>query len=437
MIQNKFPSKLFNYNDKQYSKASKNKFLFHHIPKTAGSTFRGILQNLFDADELCRAETPKELQAAYEQGFAPERLFGGHFSYGAISKYLDDAIWVTFLRNPIERVVSHYYNHTNMERIPNEWQQRLDAMPEWKQYIDDVQGVSLEGWINHKNQTVNSIACNRQTQAFLPDAIRVNVKDWGGYNQEYIEIAKQNLRENFPFVGIQEYFDLSLDLFSLTFALNPIDASSYTTNLNNKKTMGRKYDLEPGVLELVKEKNRMDIELYEYGTSLLFERLHLINQQVIENNRVHTMSMLSRDVAVTKSPMKISKVFNTHGFYALEGEQEREFKWSGYNTPSIVEFLWRFREKQRYVLELNLLAVIKGDILGTLEVYLDNKPLQISIKHNKDRIIIFSEIMGLNDSFYKGMFHSIKIDSQLVVEGEQQGARKLGVALHSIDIKEV
>mgnify|MGYP001574614240 CR=1 FL=1 len=436
MMKNRFPNKLFSYTDKQYITTNKNKFLFHHIPKTAGSTFRGVLQNLFDHEELCRAETPKELQAAFQAGFTEERLFGGHFSYGAISKYLDDAVWVTFLRNPIERVVSHYYNHTNLERIPEEWKQRLEETPEWKQYVDDVQGVSIEGWINNKNQTVNSIACNRQTQAFLPDSIRVNEKDWGVHNQEYIELAKQNLRENFPFVGIQEYFDLSIDLFSLTFSLNPIDAASYTTNLNTKKTMEKKYDLEQAVLDLVHDRNSMDIELYEYGVSLFFERLHIINQQVIENNRVHTMQLFTTTASLQKGLMKISEVFDTYGFYAMEGEAESLFKWSGYNNPSIIEFLCNFQEKKRYVIELTLLAVIKKDILETLKLYLDNQPLDFNVKEQGSQIIVSSTVNVPDKLLYSGLFHSIKIDSQLILEGEQKGARKLGVALHSIEIKD-
>jgi sulfotransferase famil protein len=434
MIQDKFPSRIFDYNEEKYIKPSKHRFLFHHIPKTAGSTFRGILQNLFEPEELCRAEIPKELQAEFESGFNDYRLFGGHFSYGAISKYLEDAVWVTFLRNPIERVVSHYYNHSNIERIPNDWKKRLDEMPEWKQYIDDVQGVSLVEWINHENQTVNSIACNRQTQAFLPDRIRVHVKDWGVYNSEYIELAKKNLREHFSFVGIQEFFDLSLDLFSMTFALNPIDASSYTTNLNSKKTMEKKYDLDLTTLELVQEKNRMDIELYEYGTSLLFERLHIINRKVITNNRIHTMNMLNSENELPETKMDISQLYATHGFYALEGTVEKPFKWSGYNTPSIVEFLWAFQNKKRYTIHLQLLAVISEDILGSLEIHLDNQKLPIKIKHHGNEIIVSSTIDTF-DEVFNGVFHSLKIHSELVLEGEQKGARRLGVALNAIELK--
>jgi len=64
-IQDTFPNRVFDYAEEKYLKTDKNKFLFHHIPKTAGSTFRGILQALFEPEELCRAEIPKELQWCY------------------------------------------------------------------------------------------------------------------------------------------------------------------------------------------------------------------------------------------------------------------------------------------------------------------------------------------------------------------------------------
>ena len=433
-IQDMFPNRVFDYSEGRYLKSNKHKFLFHHIPKTAGSTFRGILQSLFKSDELCRAEIPKELQAEFESGLKNYRLFGGHFSYGAISKYLDDAVWVTFLRNPLERVVSHYYNHSDLKRVPDDWKKRLDEMPEWKKYIDDVQDVSLVEWINHENKTVNSIACNRQTQAFLPDKIRLNVEDWGIYNAEYVALAKKNLREQFSFVGIQEFFDLSIDLFSMTFALNPIDASSYTTNLNTKKTMDKKYDLDQSALELVQEKNRMDKELYEYGVSLLFERLHIINRQVIANNRVHTMNMLNSEAEIFKRKMDISQTYSTYGFYALEGEKDKVFRWSGYDSPSIVEFLWAFQKSKRYAIQLQLLAAISEDVLDSLEIYLNNKKLPIKLKHQAKEITIYAEV-DVSDELLSGVFHRLNIHSQLVLEGKQKGARLLGVALHAIELK--
>lgn len=435
MIQDKFPNKYFDFKDLSYVNSSKKRFLFHHIPKTAGSTFRAILENLFLKDEVCPAEIPKELKEEYESGFDNYKLFGGHFSYGSISKYLDDAVWVTFLRNPVERVVSHYYNHSNLQRVPDTWKKRLDETPEWKKYIDDVQGVSLTEWINHENQTVNSIACNRQTQAFLPDSIRVNVKDWGEYNSEYIELAKKNLRDNFAFVGIQENFDLSLDMFSMIFALNPIDASSYTTNLNTKKSMENKYDLEPEVLKLVQEKNRMDIELYEYGESLLFERLHIINRKVISNNRVQVMTMINSKTDPIESKMDINQVYNTHGFYALEGENENLFKWSGYDTPSVVEFLYDFKKQKKYQIKINLLAVISEEVFDSLEIRLDDKKLVINTedKTTSERIIT-ADIVD-NKNLFDGTFHRLDLFSTLELEGEHKGARALGVAFNSIEIK--
>ena len=74
------------------------KFLFHHIPKTAGSTMRGILNSLFKSNEVCKAETVEELSSV--KNFDKYKLFAGHFSFGSIEKHLSDAIWMTFLREP-------------------------------------------------------------------------------------------------------------------------------------------------------------------------------------------------------------------------------------------------------------------------------------------------------------------------------------------------
>ena len=96
MIKDKFPKLVYDYNSKNYKAVDTDKFLFHHIPKTAGPTFRGILENFYLHNEVCHSETPKELQKSFQDGFGFYKLFGGHFSYGSIRNFLGNSVWVTF-----------------------------------------------------------------------------------------------------------------------------------------------------------------------------------------------------------------------------------------------------------------------------------------------------------------------------------------------------
>ena len=85
---------------------------------------------------------------------------------------------------------------------------------------------------------------------------------------------------------------------------------------------------------------------------------------------------------------------------------------------------------------MQLLAAISEDVLGSLEIYLNNKRLPIKLKHQAKEITVYAEV-DHTDMLFGGVFHRLNIHSQLVLEGKQKGARRLGVALHSIEIKEL
>ena len=436
MIKDKFPKLVYDYNSKNYKVVDTDKFLFHHIQKTAGSTMRGILENLFLVDELCPSEVSVELESEYRNGFNNHKLFAGHFRYSSVDKCLSDAIWITFLRNPIARVISHYYNHIDISRVPEDWKKRLSTVDGLEKYIEDVQGVSILEWLNHESQvgaTRIMVTCNHQTQCFLPDEIKKHVSDWSIYNSEFVELAKQNLKEKFAFVGIQEYFDLSLDLFSATFALNPIDATNYTTNLNTKKTKDTKYDLDEEVLSVIKEKNQMDLELYEYGVELLFERMHQINQTLLSNNRFYLMRQINQKERTFQNHWDITQVYSTHGFYALEGDENKVFKWSGYQTPSMVEFLYDFEISKNYEIKLEVLAVINESILEKIEILVDDVLCNLNISKEQNTHFISLKLSDI-EKLATSKFHTLKIVSPLQIEGDFKGARKLGLALHAIEI---
>ena len=74
-----------------------------------------------------------------------------------------------------------------------------------------------------------------------------------------LEIAKKNLSEKFVFFGIQEFFDLSFQLFSSTFGLHSLVSSSrFSTNINKNKSFGSKYNIEKSLTNKISHRNSMD-----------------------------------------------------------------------------------------------------------------------------------------------------------------------------------
>lgn len=436
-----FPNFLRNDETPGGVKLDKNKVLFHHIPKTAGSTLRGILSSMFDPNEVCPAETVDELTSLSANEFEKYRFYAGHFSYGAINKYLSDAIWLTFLREPNERVISQYHNHVNDERIPEDWKRRIDQNPDWKDYKNTIEGMSLEDWVLSENQWANSITCNRQIQAFLPQSTRINVKDWAVYDVELVKIAKKNLKERFHFLGIQEYFDLSFTLFSLTFGLLPMNSSDgFTTNTNQQKKFGSRYEIDDSLSEIIASRNKMDWELYNYGVELFLSRVN--NQMAYfakRDRRLRINELMSQNKRAQNTKenytAKITDVVGVTGFHAIEFSGKNSFRWTGADQVAKLEFTYPTKQDREYKVCIKLISVIDPSVLKTITITIDDYAIQ-NPSINKSLMGDCYEINFKLSSECDSDYHLLEISSERKSEDmTRKDARLLGVAISEISIK--
>lgn len=82
--------------------------IFHHIPKTAGSTFNHAVVNANKG--AARLVGPGGLSAASNVDLTSLRFLGGHVTYSdAVSKGLDRGnVHVSILRDPLKRIVSNF-----------------------------------------------------------------------------------------------------------------------------------------------------------------------------------------------------------------------------------------------------------------------------------------------------------------------------------------
>ncbi len=112
---------------------SLHKFIFIHVPKTAGTSFReNILKPLYrdkfyydktmTLDKKEKVHNIKNDLILYNWGIPvfPENyksydVIGGHFSF---DKYAHlNLSMITFLRDPIERLISHYHFYKDASRL--------------------------------------------------------------------------------------------------------------------------------------------------------------------------------------------------------------------------------------------------------------------------------------------------------------------------------
>lgn len=207
-----------------------------HLPKTAGSTFRDTLAVVYgddiffdygDQDQFVdggRASLWARLvrfrrRIRFRKTLRPtDRCIHGHFMATKYLAQFPDATYITWMRDPVERVASHYYH----------WLRKPDPSTA---HLLQGRTVPLE--------TFAELEIVRNLQAKYLDGVPLS---------------------RFAFVGVQEYFEPMLERLWPILNLPPVPPQ--TRNTNRAKAVGERYEIAPAVRAYVAELNARDYELY-------------------------------------------------------------------------------------------------------------------------------------------------------------------------------
>ncbi len=246
---------------------------FLHIPKTAGTTFTRILDQPFQAEEICPAQLWRDFLKLTSVNLSAYRLYRGHFYYYFVDHLLIQPMMLTFLRDPIQRSISHY------EHIIRE--------PGHYLYAKSLELGSLRAFL--LDDATRPMIVDFQTRSIGMDldpvqiASRLTEDDLEGLrleqilestlptepSQSLLNRAKNRLAE-IEFVGITERFDESVELLRKTLTANELTAVE-PQNLSSNPIARTSIDAE--TLELLTASLQLDLELYKFGTDLFQARL--------------------------------------------------------------------------------------------------------------------------------------------------------------------
>jgi hypothetical protein len=171
------------------------------------------------------------------------RVVRGHLVYGIHEFLPQGATYVTILRDPVARVLSAYY--FVLRRPLNPLHQKLKRE---RLGVEDCLRLFPER---------DNLQCR----------LIAGVKDTTIGDERLLDIAKENLTKSFSVVGICERFEESLTVISTTFGWQ---VPFYTS----QKVAKSRPTVEPGLVNLIREHNRLDVELYEFGKKLFEQILH-------------------------------------------------------------------------------------------------------------------------------------------------------------------
>jgi hypothetical protein len=243
--------------------------IFLHIGKTAGTTLGRILRRHYPRREVYGFKMPRDprdipdgggqagaarLHPPREQTLAtfarlPEaerasyRLILGHTVFGIHELVPRHAVYITILRHPVALVPSLY---SYVKRTPTHRHHRA---------VMDV-GMSLEEYVGSDFALE---ADNSQARAISGDLST----PIGACGPEMLASAKRNLEEWFPVVGVTERFDESLIALRRAFGWSRLHYVRAKTAPRRERTQA----VSPRAADLIRERNALDIALWEHASA--------------------------------------------------------------------------------------------------------------------------------------------------------------------------
>jgi hypothetical protein len=232
----------------------KQQVCFFHVPKVAGNTVLELLRTHFGQENVFHSTDSRHLTKPIAQLFRIHPIVAGHFSARYLSNdVLTKTFIFTFLRNPLERILSQYSYYRSLPASAG----RDDPAIQFAQnaeldeiFKEDARSGTFSPWSNL--QTAIFSGCN------LTHPV----------NHDLFEQAKHNL-EQLDFVGILEDFANGIqELFARMGQKTPQEIPFLNRTINRIQIDS----LDPGTANLIAESNQLDQALFLHAKKLWRER---------------------------------------------------------------------------------------------------------------------------------------------------------------------
>jgi hypothetical protein len=260
--------------------------LFLHLPRAGGSTLTDVLLRQYPPHSiyLVRSrlvlETMERFAALPDQEKKRYRLIRGHMIFGLHEAVPGPSTYITFLRSPVERVISQYQLDVARGEQPafESRQTQIDHLMEYcqnRRYMLNRQTRLLAG-----DRTV--------TLGHLNDPAL-----FAGTSDGWLEQAISHLENHCAVYGLTERFDESLLLMQRALNWGYV----YYRKQNVSRRRLRKADLPLSAVTQIEQDNRLDMALYEHAADL-FDRQFSAPGMMIRANPVGDLKRFRRWNAV-------------------------------------------------------------------------------------------------------------------------------------------
>lgn len=226
-----------------------SRVVFLHIAKTAGTSIVQFFRDRMPPESICSHGDFLQLSGTQAQRIDQLQKFqflSGHFGYSDVQTLLDDSYSFTFLRDPVERILSLYKFFL--------WPNAIKLIPAARIAMD----LGLEGFLTSNLPEVSEVLDNQQTWQLARSywqedrqALRHLPDD------ELLGMAIEHLGA-FDLVGNTETFDAD---FGHVLHHLGIDQAVPETREFKTRTPASASELSPSTLERLQERNALDYAL--------------------------------------------------------------------------------------------------------------------------------------------------------------------------------
>jgi hypothetical protein len=234
--------------NKQAVRPKGEALIFLHLPKCAGTTLNRIIEweydpmRVFSIDPVLFLWSYKKLNRWPAKRLARMQVFKGHMPLGIHRRLPQPSTYITFLRDPVERVISAYYFARNYLLHPKH---------RW------ISKLSLEEYVR--------VSPNHNVQCkYISGRPFVGDHHAGDCDEQTLATAKENLNKYFSLVGLTERFDEGLAILKIMFGWEIAKYARFNVTIGRLK----KTSLPNSTVELIAERNKFDVALYDYAVPI-------------------------------------------------------------------------------------------------------------------------------------------------------------------------
>lgn len=252
-----------------------DKQIFVHIPKTAGSTLDQILNREAHGSVYWLSGGAREAMARLAQMSSEDALryalYAGHLPWGLHMLIPAPCRYLTMLRNPVDRLVSHYFHVLN-EPGHHSYDQIVTGQMSLLDFVSSDISIEID---NLQTRFIAGLEAS--------DSTPINC-----CSEALLQLALDNIDQTFTAVGVQELFDQSLMLFSdhLDWRHLPLYDSKRVNAMRPRDRL-----IPQDVRTAILSRNQLDQRLHQWATARVRATISAAGREF--ESRVHCFRLLN------------------------------------------------------------------------------------------------------------------------------------------------